>query len=510
MNLYLVPPFVLLAAVGILLLNWRGSIATFVFSAILFLLSGFLSIGYLTADYFTNDGLTDAVLFHLVVGAEGVGLLDFLDLLVKVGLGIAALLTFLGLAIHRFQKFVKNRRLLAQAPPELHFWRTLSALVCANVSLAVHPATIDGVTLWTQYHNESENSDISEFVRPIRYTSVTGAPKKNLVYIYLESLERTYFDESKFPGLIRYLRELEKAAISFHGLVQAPMTGWTIAGMTASQCGIPMSTFNVGANRMGERNQFLPGATCLGDILKKEGYYLTYVGGADLKFAGKGNFYSTHGFDEIIGLREMDALSLRPQPKSEWGVYDDTTLNLVYQKFEELSQGDKPFGLFSLTLDTHPPRGHKTPACAGMVYGDGKNEMLNAVYCADYLVARFIHKIRSSPYADNTILVVGSDHLVMNSEATALIQRPGTLPRNNLLLVFDPSSQAKIVIRAGTTLDVAPTLFSLLGYEIDAFAMGRNLLGKNPTMVEKYGFDVFAGKVEHWRTDLWKYWNPPQ
>ena len=205
----------------------------------------------------------------------------------------------------------------------------------------------------------------------------------------------------------------------------------------------------------------------------------------------------------------MDALTGGNQPKSKWGMYDDTTLDVAFQKFEQLSRAGKPFGLFSLTLDTHPPSGHVTPACSGQVYGDGQNKMLNAVHCADQLIGTFIRKIRSSPYAENTILVVGSDHLVLSSDASALIQAPGGMPRNNLLLVFDAGQPPRIVSRAGTTLDIAPTLLSLLGYESGEYAMGRNLFGKNPTMVEKFGFDVFAGKVEHWRTELWKYWNPP-
>lgn len=503
-------PLMLMIVVGILLLYWRGTAASFALTAGLFLLSGLLSIVYFAADYFTGEGVTDAVLFHLVAGAEGAGVLDFSDLLVQAGLALAGLLLFLGVAVRRLRQAPRQRDVSqAHVSLPLRFFRTLAAPVLACVSLAVHPATLDGMTLWAQYDIETANTDISQFVQPVELPEVSR-PQKNLVYLYLESLERTYFDETKFPGLVRNLRELEKDAISFHGLLQAPMTGWTVAGMTASQCGIPMSTFNVVANRMGERKRFLPGATCMGDLLKNEGYYLAYVGGADLNFAGKGNFYTTHGFDEIIGLEEMDALTGGKQPKSKWGMYDDTTLDVLYRKFEQLSQTGRPFGLFSLTLDTHPPRGHATPACGEMAYGDGENKMLNAVHCADHLVGRFIRKIRSSQYAGNTILVVGSDHLVMNSDATPLIQAPGALPRNNLLLVFDTSAQPRIVTRAGTTLDIAPTVLGQLGYEIDEFAMGRNLFGKSPTMVEKYGFDAFAGKVERWRTDLWKYWNSPQ
>jgi len=500
----------LMLLAGVSLQYWRGGIASFAFTAGLFLLSGLLSVAYLVADYFTGEGVTDAVLFHLVAGTEGVGLLAFGDLLAQVAVALVALPLFLLTAIRRFRlTHAAGKTSRGSAPLLLRVSRSFVAPGLMSISLAVHPATLDGMTLWAQYMTEGPHEDIAQFVRPVELAAISGQ-RKNLVYLYVESLERTYFDEKKFPGLIQNLRELEKDSVSFQGLVQAPMTGWTVAGMTASQCGIPLSTFNVGLNRMGDRTRFLPGATCMGDLLKSEGYQLTYVGGADLSFAGKGNFYTTHGFDEIVGLREIDALTGGRHGKSKWGIYDDTTLEVVYRKFEQLSQAGTPFGLFSLTLDTHPPSGHATPACSGIVYGDGKNKMLNAVHCADHLVGRFIRRVKASPYAGGTVLVVGSDHLVMNSDATSLIQAPGELPRSNLLLVFDPDAQPRVVARPGTTLDIAPTVLSHLGYQIDEFAMGRNLLGTGPTMVEKYGFDVFVGKVERWRMDLWRYWNSPE
>lgn len=503
-------PLVLMGLVGTLLLFWRGSGKSLAFTAMLFLLLGLLSIFYYAANYFTGAGITDAVLFHLSVGPEGAGLEDFMDLWIKLVLAFFALLGFLIWTIIRFR--IKSAQHILQPACETSRKSislvTLTAPLLATVSLAVHPTTIDGMTLWSQYHTESELSDVSEFVKPIKLESRTGK-QKNLVYLYLESVERTFFDQKKFPGLITHLRELEKSALSFHGLLQAPMTGWTIAGMTASQCGIPISTFNTGKNASVQANQFLPGSTCLGDLLKNEGYYLAYVGGADLKFAGKGNFYRTHGFDEVMGLHEVNALRGGNLPKSEWGIYDDVTLDVAYSRFEKLSQSEKPFGLISLTLDTHPPRGHVTPACSNRQYGDGSNKMLNAIHCADYLAASFIRRILASPYARDTVLVVGSDHFVLSSDATPMVQAPGgELPRNNLFMVFDSDQPPRVVSRKGTTLDIAPTLLDVLGYRADEFAMGRNLLANNPTMVEKFGFGVFASKVEHWRMDLWKYWNP--
>ena len=39
--------------------------------------------------------------------------------------------------------------------------------------------------------------------------------KRNVVFIYAEGLERTYFDETLFPGLINKLRVLESKGTYF-------------------------------------------------------------------------------------------------------------------------------------------------------------------------------------------------------------------------------------------------------------------------------------------------------
>ena len=52
----------------------------------------------------------------------------------------------------------------------------------------------------------------------------------------------------------------------------------------------------------------LPLARCIGDILNAENYELHYIGGSDLDFAGKGNFYETHNFNKVQGWYELEKI----------------------------------------------------------------------------------------------------------------------------------------------------------------------------------------------------------
>lgn len=55
-------------------------------------------------------------------------------------------------------------------------------------------------------------------------------PKLNLVYIYGESLERTYFDNEAFPDLTPELGALKNEGLDFSHTQQLPGTDYTIAG----------------------------------------------------------------------------------------------------------------------------------------------------------------------------------------------------------------------------------------------------------------------------------------
>lgn len=113
---------------------------------------------------------------------------------------------------------------------------------------------------------------------------------KNLVLIYAESIETGYFDAERFPGLVPNLNALRKESLSFSQVHSLPGMTWTIGGMVASQCGVPLVTASNTRNETMGTEAFLPNAHCLGDILASQGYRQYYMGGADSSFADKDLF----------------------------------------------------------------------------------------------------------------------------------------------------------------------------------------------------------------------------
>jgi hypothetical protein len=106
---------------------------------------------------------------------------------------------------------------------------------------------------------------------------ITPKDQKNLLFIYAESLEKTYFDNELFKDLTPSLSALikDENGIEFTNIVQTTGSNYTIAGITSTQCGIPLFTTS-GGNSMEGVEKFYQEALCLGDILKKSKSIILY------------------------------------------------------------------------------------------------------------------------------------------------------------------------------------------------------------------------------------------
>ena len=137
------------------------------------------------------------------------------------------------------------------------------------------------------------------------------------------------------------------------------LAGWSLGGMLASQCGLPlMPTGWSGRNNFDETQAPLRGATCLGDVLRKAGYETAFIGGADPAFAGKQYFLHDHGFNQVYGRDDIHTQMNGYQwPEGWWGAEDHTMLAFSTQVLDDLERSHQPFFLSLLTLDTHGPNG---------------------------------------------------------------------------------------------------------------------------------------------------------
>jgi hypothetical protein len=213
---------------------------------------------------------------------------------------------------------------------------------------------------------------------------ISAEPGKNLVLIYMEGLDVIYTEDEIFPALTPNLNRLTTEGWQLDNLIPVDGTRWTMGGIVSSLCGTPLiHDLGFDGNQI-MFTGFLDRALCLPDILNIAGYQQVFMGGASLNFAGKGEFFNTHHFDQVLGRDQLVPRLEDPDYTGGWGLFDDSLFDLALEKFNTLAASNSPFNLTVLTVDTHHPTGEPSASCAAYPHID--NSILDAVHCTDQLV----------------------------------------------------------------------------------------------------------------------------
>lgn len=282
---------------------------------------------------------------------------------------------------------------------------------------------------------------------------ITSKNPKNLILIYAESFEQIYENEA-----IYNINLLEN--ISFFGgeyfkkFYQLPGTGWTMAGILATQCGEYL-TLNFLENKH----------ACLGDVLKKHGYHNAYMQGASLEFTHTGEFLKNHGYHELFGREEWKEKGYADL--NEWGLYDVYLFEEAKEKLKQLHSQNQPFNLTILTVDTHAPFGYISNHCKK----EGVSSYTDIVSCSSNSIADFIKFIIDNGYLDNTNIVILGDHLFPIHKDFALTSNERTI-FNKFIAKNYP-----IKIRDDVNhFDMYPSILKFIGFDVEGneLALGKS------------------------------------
>jgi phosphoglycerol transferase len=351
-------------------------------------------------------------------------------------------------------------------------------------------------------HNQFGKDYFSEhYVYPAK-VKVDLVKPKNLVLIYVESLEDSYKDPALFGKNLLSGLDYFKGT-SFDSFKQAPGTGWTIAGITATQCAVPLKSVSLyDGNDQGENiKSFLPNAVCLGDILHDAGYYNVYMASDALAFSGKGKFFQDHHYDEVLGRDELKG-NLKPKDMNFWGLYDDDLLALVKAKLIQLHAQKQPFNLTFNTIDTHGPDGHFSKYCKA----HGIKDFPGIVECTSNQVAELVLFMKRSGYFKDTNVVILGDHLAMENPVSDKLD---TIKERH---VFNRFISAKPVTKNREDVlhfDMFPTILEFVGFKVEGgkLGLGFTAISKNTdlppaTEYEDMNEDLLNQSDEY--LDLWK------
>lgn len=320
--------------------------------------------------------------------------------------------------------------------------------------------------------------------------------KRNLIYIYLESMETTYtdvenggaFEENYIPELTKLAQENEDfsgSEMKLNGGYSMPQTTWTVAAMFAQTAGLPLS-IPLENNQMNTQDSFFSGTTALGDILQRAGYSQTLLIGSDATFGGRRLLFSGHGDFTIHDYNYAASEGLIPEGYRVWWGYEDKRLfEFAKRELRSLSRQEQPFNLTLLTVDTHREDGYLCEDC-GHEFGD--DQYGNVIACSSKKVTEFVEWIRRQDFYENTTIVIAGDHPTMDSDFCEDVGKDYTRKVYTAYINSAAEPVKPDLYREYTTFDHFPTTLASLGVEIEGnrLGLGTDLFSGEWTLAERY------------------------
>ncbi len=467
---------------------FSGIICSFLIMVALLLL--FSALWYI--KHYGNTGF-DSVLFTLFSNMGGVSnelLVSFCKESILPAVICSALLTF---TVY----FLKLKKLTFRRRNAILLVLALIFFVIAGTKVNVFgyiQKIVLQTTLYEDYFVEP-NSEIIKFPEK----------KRNLVYIFLESVENTYMSEAEGGALSRNvipeLTKLAKENISFSnneklgGFLTPSGTGWTVAAMVAQTSGIPLKgSAGVLENNEYGKDSFMPGVISLSDILHENGYTQALMVGSEASFANRDVYYSQHKTDRIYDYftAKKDGI-IDDDYYVWWGMEDEYLFEYAKDEISKLAKEKEPFAFTLLTVDTHFPDGFICNLCDDKFH----EQYENVLACTSRQVAGFVEWLKSQSFYDNTTVVICGDHLTMDNQ---YIERNVSkdYERSVYNCFINPVAEGKnYKNRTFTTLDIFPTTLAAMGCEIkgERLGLGTNLFSEEPTLAEKMGYKKFDHKL---------------
>lgn len=372
---------------------------------------------------------------------------------------------------------------------------SVGAVVVTGITAGV---TWNGLDVSNYMKGQSTYSTFIDdnYVDPSSVNITFPEQKRNLIYIFLESMEMTYadkkdggaFKQNVIPELTQLAQENEDfsgKSSKLNGGYSMPGTTWTMGAMFGQTSGLPLDV-SIDGNSMYTQSSFFPGITTIGDILQKEGYSQTLLLGSDAKFGGRELYFTDHGNYDIMDYNYAHDNGMIPEDyKVWWGYEDEKLFGFAKDKLLELSQQDTPFNLTMLTVDTHFEDGYVCEKCQD-TFGD--NQYANVMACSSKQVKEFVDWVQQQDFAADTAIVISGDHPTMDSDFCNDVD--GKYERRVYTTYINSSAEKQTNEKRNyTTFDNFPTTLAAMGAEIDGnrLGLGTNLYSSQQTLTERFG-----------------------
>ncbi len=352
-------------------------------------------------------------------------------------------------------------------------WR----LACVWAGVALY--TMFYINFFTFFQEQAVLGDFyaeGAYVDP-KSVKVSGTGKKNLLIVYCESIEETFGDADLMgEDLLQPLRPFIETP-DLH-IEQMPGADFTIGGIVSSQCGIPLKSVSIlSGNLTGwALDRFMPGAVCLGDYLKADGYHNVYYNGSSGVFSGLNKFFLSHGYQEFMGKEDwLEKGAVKPEELNMWAVYDKDIVDFSIRRLDELMAEGRKFSFALSTMDTHEP-GFLSSDCEKAGFS---RDWPGYVKCSMSQVGRLLQHIRDRGWEKDFVILVMGDHQARMPKLGEVDLKSA---EKRFVLCSLKGGELKPMRGRITHFDLFPSILSALGFTVEGGRLG-------------FGYDVFSREV---------------
>ncbi|SCY08847.1 Phosphoglycerol transferase MdoB [Lachnospiraceae bacterium XBB2008] len=332
---------------------------------------------------------------------------------------------------------------------------------------------------------------------------ITVDNPKNLLIIYVESLETTYASvadggkqpkNNYIPGLTRLATENTNFSNTpgLGGWHAVNGTTWTYSALFSTTLGIPFS-FPVQGNEAGD--DCAAGVVGLGNILEANEYRQMFLCGSDADFAGRAAFFRNHGDYEIYDYFSAESDRYFDKGRVVWWGFEDKYLyEIAKDRLNDLYESGDRFNLTMLTVDTHHVSGYVCDLCDD----EYPDQLANVVVCADRQLCDFIDWCKEQPFYEDTVIVIMGDHPRMDKDLVEEVDDYDRTVYDAFINVDeDIVANAHIKKREFDSMDMFPTILAAAGFKIegDRLGLGTNLFSDLPTLMEEMGYDALDDEL---------------
>lgn len=355
------------------------------------------------------------------------------------------------------------------------------------------------------YNESSKNVFFSDFfdknyVNPDSVKFQVPEHKRNLILIYIESLETSFADKehggNQNVNLMPEITEIAQQNINFGksdnnigGGIDAVGSSYTFGAMYTRSLGIPHVSNYKDTPRLHNYKS-------LYTILSDYGYKQIFFQGNPGLYEQFQTFVSNQKIDEIYGPDDLiqrmnlDTADLIKKQGFKT-VPDKETFKFANQILDTISE---PFSLTFFTIDTHSPSGIYDPDCVKIADENDEDERLKAsVRCVSRELKVFIDSLKNKAYYENTSIVIFGDHLFMG---TRLVK---DFPNRKWIDIFINPAKDSVLEdnRIFSDMDMFPTILSSMSFDIkgDKLGLGTDLFSGKQTLAETISLDTLNREI---------------